>query len=106
MNHTLGGCDAVATQQYLQAHCKPWTHPNLTPKKAYPVDDVSEYVDASLGQPPSVVQSYVRMGAFCVAAPVWNIFMNTADYPMLLDLNPLNPVFDGVFMSNQSRHTH
>lgn len=97
-----GGCDAVATELFLKAKCKPWSHASLTPIRHYPVAELAEFVDASLGEPPSLIRGYVRMGAFCIGEPVWDTFLNTADYPMLLDLTQLENRYARHFLPSKN----
>ncbi|HLS17592.1 MAG TPA: GNAT family N-acyltransferase [Paenalcaligenes sp.] len=64
------------------------THmPQLQPIHHYPVEKLNSTLPARI---PPLIKGYLNLGAIICGAPAWDPDFNTADFPILLDLEQLD----------------
>lgn len=63
-------------------------HPKfqVTPLLPLPIDHSSQTLDV---EPPSLIKGYLRLGAKVLGAPAWDPDFNSADLPMMMNINDL-----------------
>lgn len=72
-----------AAQKSMQANP---SMPSLTPHHRYPVEKLQSTLPARI---PPLIKGYLNLGAVLCGEPAWDPDFNTADFPVLLDLELL-----------------
>ncbi|TKR56915.1 GNAT family N-acetyltransferase [Allopusillimonas ginsengisoli] len=62
--------------------------PRVAPLHRYPVDCLDEGLPARV---PPLIKGYLKVGASICGEPAWDPDFNTADFPVLLDIENLDP---------------
>jgi putative hemolysin len=98
LRHVLG-CASVslrdggvtAAQVWRLASKKMANHPDLphlAPLNRYPVERLDSALPARV---PPLIKGYLNLGAQICGEPAWDPDFNTADFPVLLDINSMDP---------------
>ncbi|MEG1201469.1 MAG: GNAT family N-acyltransferase [Comamonas sp.] len=69
----------VAKKQVSSEYC-------VTPLLPLPLDQLDDQVNV---EPPALIKGYLRVGTEVIGAPAWDPDFNTADLPMLMQLDRL-----------------
>ncbi|MCQ9615807.1 GNAT family N-acetyltransferase [Paenalcaligenes niemegkensis] len=94
----LLGCASVSLRDDGVTAAKVWREaqqsivrapdmPRLTPLHRYPVDKLNSTLPAKI---PPLIKGYLNLGANICGEPAWDPDFNTADFPVLLDLQQLD----------------
>lgn len=78
---------AQVWRQASQALAKNPDLPRLVPLNRYPVEHLDSVLPARV---PPLIKGYLRIGANICGEPAWDPDFNTADFPILLDLNRMD----------------
>lgn len=62
--------------------------PNITPRHRYPVERLNSELPARV---PPLIKGYLKLGASICGEPAWDPDFNTADFPVLLDIQRVEP---------------
>jgi len=62
--------------------------PRLHPHHPYPVDRLTDSLPA---RTPPLIKGYLKAGARICGAPAWDPDFNTADFPVFLDVDDMDP---------------
>lgn len=90
-----GGHHAASLWRSLQAtHLAP-APLRVTPRLALPVERLTQ---TRVAEAPALIKGYLRCGAQVLGAPAWDPHFNTADLPMLLQLDQVDPRYRRHFM--------
>lgn len=86
--HGILGGGHVAASIWRQLGERHLAAPELrvAPRLALPVEQLRQDLPV---QPPPLIQAYLRMGARVLGAPAWDPDFNTADLPMLMQLQDM-----------------
>ncbi|HLS43204.1 MAG TPA: GNAT family N-acyltransferase [Paenalcaligenes sp.] len=68
--------------------------PQLQPLHRYPVEKLNSHLPAKI---PPLIKGYLNLGAVICGEPAWDPDFNTADFPVLLDLQRLDPRYKRHF---------
>lgn len=68
--------------------------PIVTPRHRYPVERLSSELPARI---PPLIKGYLKLGATICGEPAWDPDFNTADFPVLLDMNSMDPRYQRHF---------
>lgn len=94
----LLGCASVSLRDDGVTAAEVWRHaqqsmaknshlPRLQPIHRYPVEKLGSTLPARI---PPLIKGYLNLGAAICGAPAWDPDFNTADFPILLDLEHLD----------------
>ena len=64
-----------------------WQVPRVAPHCRYPVERLDSMLPARV---PPLIKGYLRLGATICGEPAWDPDFNTADFPVLLDMNDMD----------------
>lgn len=101
----LLGCASVSLRDDGVTAAKVWREaqalegkavdlPRLTPLHRYPVEKLNSRLPAKI---PPLIKGYLNLGAAICGEPAWDPDFNTADFPILLDLQQLDPRYKRHF---------
>jgi len=62
--------------------------PIVTPRHRYPVERLNSTLPARV---PPLIKGYLKLGASICGEPAWDPDFNTADFPVLLDIDRVDP---------------
>ncbi len=62
--------------------------PMVTPRHRYPVERLDSELPARV---PPLIKGYLKLGASICGEPAWDPDFNTADFPVLLDIQQVEP---------------
>jgi len=62
--------------------------PQITPRHSYPVERLNSQLPARV---PPLIKGYLKLGANICGEPAWDPDFNTADFPVLLDIQQVEP---------------
>ncbi len=65
------------------------------PRLALPVDRLDDGLDV---EPPALLRAYLSLGAKVLGPPAWDPDFNTADLPLMMRLDQLQPRFRRHFL--------
>ena len=84
----VGGGHAAASiwRQVKDQHLAPIDF-HVRPRLPLPVDRLNSALEV---QPPALIKGYLRLGAKVMGPPAWDPDFNTADFPVLLDLEAMD----------------
>ena len=85
-NGIVSGDAAASIWRQLQAKKQVSTEYSVTPRLPLPLDQLDDQVDV---EPPALIKGYLRVGTEVIGAPAWDPDFNTADLPMLMQLDRL-----------------
>lgn len=63
------------------------TMPTVTPRHRYPVERLDSQLPARM---PPLIKGYLKLGASICGEPAWDPDFNTADFPVLLDMQRMD----------------
>ena len=85
-NGIVSGDAAASIWRQLQAKKQVSSEYSVTPRLPLPLDQLDDQVDV---EPPALIKGYLRVGTEVIGAPAWDPDFNTADLPMLMQLDRL-----------------
>lgn len=94
--HDGGHAAASLWERLRQRHLAPVEH-QVLPRLALPVDDLRRDLPA---EPPPLIKGYLRCGARVLGAPAWDPDFNTADLPMMMQLQDLPERYRRHFLTH------
>jgi len=62
--------------------------PQIVPRHRYPIERLNSELPARV---PPLIKGYLKLGASICGAPAWDPDFNTADFPVLLDIQQVEP---------------
>ena len=90
-----GGHAAAGLYNRLRATHEAPPEYRVFPRTPLPLQDLRE--DVSIMTPP-LIRAYLQAGAWICGAPAWDPDFNTADLPLLLSMNKVEPRFARHFL--------
>lgn len=101
----LLGCASVSLRDDGVTAAKVWREassfraaeldmPRLKPLNRYPIEKLNNHLPAKI---PPLIKGYLNLGATICGEPAWDPDFNTADFPILLDLQRLDPRYKRHF---------
>ncbi|MGE8320393.1 MAG: GNAT family N-acetyltransferase [Comamonas sp.] len=94
-NGIVSGDAAASIWRQLQAKGQISSEYRVTPRLALPLAQLDDSVDV---EPPALIKGYLRVGTEVIGAPAWDPDFNTADLPMLMQLERLSPRYRKHFL--------
>lgn len=101
----LLGCASVSLLDQGQTAAQVWRHvraqvgqngvPELQPLHPYPLASLAQHT-AAVRLPP-LIKGYLNLGAHICGAPAWDPDFNTADFPILFDLERMTTRYQRLF---------
>ncbi|WP_395027501.1 GNAT family N-acetyltransferase [Comamonas odontotermitis] len=85
-NGIVSGDAAASIWRQLQAKKQVSSEYTVTPRLPLPLEQLDDQVDV---EPPALIKGYLRVGTEVIGAPAWDPDFNTADLPMLMQLDRL-----------------
>ena len=90
-----GGANAASLWRELQQNHLAEPQRRVVPRNALPVHLLPH---ASQAQWPPLVKGYVKCGSVVLGPPAWDAGFGTADFPMMLDIDRMNPAYRRRFL--------
>ena len=85
-NGIVSGDAAASIWRQLQAKKQVSSEYAVTPRLPLPLEQLDDQVEV---EPPALIKGYLRVGTEVIGAPAWDPDFNTADLPMLMQLDRL-----------------
>lgn len=85
-NGIVSGDAAASIWRQLQAKKQVSAEYCVTPRLPLPLEQLDDQVEV---EPPALIKGYLRVGTEVIGAPAWDPDFNTADLPMLMQLDRL-----------------
>ena len=89
-----GAAAASVWRQVRHKHLAP-IEDRVFPRLALPVDRLDDGLDV---EPPALLRAYLSLGAKVLGPPAWDPDFNTADLPLMMRLDQLQPRFRRHFL--------
>lgn len=83
-----GGRFAASLWRQFAGSVLPPAERRVQPRTALPVNELESDL---VVEPPPLIKGYLSLGAQVLGAPAWDPDFNTADFPMMLDLDDMPP---------------
>ncbi len=89
-----GDVAASVWRQLRGTHLAP-IQDRVFPRLALPVEQLDDQIDV---EPPALIRGYLRLGAKVLGPPAWDPDFNTADLPLMMRMEDLQPRFRRHFL--------
>ncbi|MCD2164004.1 GNAT family N-acetyltransferase [Comamonas koreensis] len=94
-NGIVSGDAAASIWRQLLAKGQISEEYSVVPHLPLPLEQLNDQVDV---EPPALIKGYLRVGTEVIGAPAWDPDFNTADLPMLMQLDRLPPRYRKHFL--------
>ncbi len=94
-NGIVSGDAAASIWRQLLAKGQISSEYRVVPHLPLPLEQLNDRVDV---EPPALIKGYLRVGTEVIGAPAWDPDFNTADLPMLMQLDRLPPRYRKHFL--------